>query len=383
MDSFFTRFRNPLTLMVIVLAQVLALAVQVEHPSGMGAGHTEGHKVTMLRHWVLAVVTPVERMSQGTGSRVRGVWGNYLDLRHTREHDRDLEAQIARMRVEQAEFAEDAREGRRLEALLKFQQAYVTQTVAAQVIGTSGSDRSRMLTLDKGTMDGIKPDQPVLTPDGVVGKIRDVQAHTAELLLLNDPTSGAGVLLSSTRIRAIVHGTAAGAVEIGNLTADPRIKPGEQVLTSGGDGVYPRGLPVGVVTSISADPQHQPYTAIMIKPAANLWQLEEVLVVTGVANALPPAGAADAAQAEATADANKRAADVVAERLPSVKDDAAKTGEGADAAAEPTATLPRPKAALAPDRYSVGSAPPASQLQPGAARSGAEAGREAEGKPRP
>ena len=380
MDSFFARFRNPFALIVIVLVQVLALAIQVEHPAGIGAGPAESRKVTLLRHWMLAVVTPFERVSSGTGSKVRGVWSNYIDLRHTREQNKALQSEIARMRVEEAEFAEDAREGRRLESMLKFQQSYVTKTVAAQVIGTSGSDRSRMLTLNKGSDDGLRADQPVLTPDGVVGKIRDVQARTAELLLLNDPSSGAGILLASTRIRAILRGTATGGILINNLTADSRIKPGEQVLTSGGDGVYPRGIPVGVIESIAPDPQHQPYTAIVVKPNANLARLEEVLVVTGSQSAMPAEAASDAAQAEATAEANKRAADIVAERLPSIHDDkgasgaTGTTGPQVDATGSPVTSVPRPKPVVAPDRYSPNAAPPASELQPGAPAPGSPQG---------
>ncbi len=371
MDSFFTRFRNPLTLMAIVLAQVLFLAIQVQRPvTGTSAGSGEGHKVTLLRHWLLAVITPFERVGHASSSGIRNAWGNYIDLRHTREHNRDLQAEIARLRTEQAEFAEDARSGRRLQAMLQFKQHYISSTVAAQVIGTSGSDRMRILTLDKGSSDGLKPDMPVMTPDGVVGKLRDVSSHTSELLLLSDPNSGAGVVLVSTRIRGILRGTATGEVEINNLTADSRILPGEQVVTSGGDQVFPRGLPVGVIESIAPDPLHQPYTAIKIKPNANLGRLEEVLVITGTQTNLPASAEGDAAAADAAALANKRAADLVAERLPSLHDEKSDTDAPdtpkLDATGAPTTVLPKPKPAVHPDRYSPGSAPPAADLQPGA-----------------
>ena len=376
MDSFFTRLRNPLTLIAIVIAQVLALAIQVQtvqRPStaATSTGPAETHHVTLLRHWLLAVVTPFERLSHASGSSVRSLWSNYIDLRHTREHDRELQTEIARLRTEQAEFAEDAREGRRLEALLAFKQQYIAQTVAAQVIGTSGSDRSRLLTLDKGYADGLRTDQPVMTPDGIVGKLRDVSAHTAELQLLSDPNSGAGVLLSDLRIRGILRGTADGRVEVNNLTADSRLQPGQAVITSGGDQVFPRGLPVGVIESIAPDPIHQPYTAILIKPAANLSRLEEVLVITATQAALPAAAQTDAAQADTTAEANKRAADLVAERLPSIHDDqnsdATPAAPRLDATGSPIVEIPKPKPAAHPDRYSPGAAPPADELQPGAA----------------
>ena len=145
-----------------------------------------------------------------------------------------------------------------------------------------------MLTIDKGSRNGLRPDMPVITPDGIVGKLRDVFPTTSQVLEINDLTSGAGVILATTRIRAILRGTLTGRVQIGNLTADSRIKPGEQVLTSGGDQVYPRGLPVGVVQSIAPDPDHQPYTAIAVRPAVDLDRVEEVLVITGTQPNLPP-----------------------------------------------------------------------------------------------
>jgi rod shape-determining protein MreC len=247
---------------------------------------------------------------------------------------------------------------------------------------------SHVLYLDKGSEDGLRPEQAVITPDGVVGKIRDVFPHTAQLLLIDDAASGAGVILASTRIRGILRGTAMGQVEINNLTADSRIKPGEQVLTSGGDLVFPRGLPVGVIDSIAPDPLHQPYTAIVIKPWANLSRLEEVLVITGTSSTLTPTAAQDAAAAEATAEANQKAADVIAEKLPSLHSDAAGTPAAAGTAAAvgaggvvsdspesqvggvagvPNSGLPRPKPVVRPDRFSPGAAAPAAELTPGAA----------------
>lgn len=390
MESF-VRLKNPLVLLALVLVQVLWLAVQVQRPvrTPLALGGSEdGPKVTLLRSWTMAVLGPVEHATEATGGGVRHFWSDYIDLRHTREQNVALRDEIVRLREEEASFAEDAAEGRRLQHLLAFKQQYITSTVAAQVIGTSGSDNSHVLWIDKGSADGLKPEQPVITPDGVVGKLRDVMAHTAQLLLLNDSNSGAGVFLASSRMRGILRGTADGEVVINNLTADDRIKPGEQVITSGGDQIFPRGLPVGVITSVAPDPQHPPYTLIHIKPAANLHQLEEVLVITGTVPDLPPTAQADAAQAEAAAQDDQRAADLIAERLPSIHNDDASgaagatgasgatgtTAAAADAAANgpggvpgvPNSGMPTPKPALHPDRYSPGTTPPAADLTPGA-----------------
>ena len=374
MDSFFVRFKNSLVLIAIMVVQVVALALQVPRASGdLPGAHADGRKISTLRYWTVAVVSPFERLTHGSSLNVRHLWSNYIDLRHTRQQNFELQQEIVRLRQEQEALAEDAAQGRRLQALLGFQQQYISTTVAAQVIGTTGTDRSSMISIDKGYKDGLKSDQAVMTPDGVVGKVRDVWAHTAQVLLLNDATSGAGVVLSASRIRGIVRGTANGQIMINDLTSDSRIKVGDQVVTSGGDRVFPRGLPVGEITSIVPDPQHQPYNAITVKPYSNLSRLDEVLVITGTASQPPRAAQQDAAQAEADEQESHRPADSVADKLPSLPQNS--TDPNNPAASEnnigaitgiPNSGLPRPKPPLHPDRYSPGAAPPATDLKPGA-----------------
>jgi rod shape-determining protein MreC len=384
MESFLTRFKNVLVLVAILLAQTIGLAVQVRRPVESGA--PDGSSVTLIRYWTVSVVTPFERFFHAFGYNLRHGWSNYVDLRHTRQQNHDLQEQIARLRLEQAAFAEDAIQGHRLQAILDFQQHYVSSTVAAQVIGTSGNDLSRVLYIDKGSKDGLQPDQAVITPDGIIGKLRDVFPHTSQVLLINDQTSGAGVLLANTRLRAILRGSPTGQIVINNLTPDSRIKPGEQVLTSGGDQVYPRGLAVGTIESIKPDPEHQPYTIIQLQPAANLNQLEEVLVITGTQPTLPPVAQHDLAVGATTAEAQaaakqladqqaaeaaaKSAAQIVADRLPSLHDpdhpDATDTTSTTPGAAAPGGVVPKPLPTLHPDRYSTGSTLPAADLKPGA-----------------
>ena len=365
--EFITRFKNALVLIAILLAQAIALAVQVRTPADDGA--PDGRKVRLIRMWTTATVTPFERVAHAIGSGTRHGWSDYVDLRHVRQQNRDLQQQLTRMRIEQAAIAEDALQGRRLQALLNFRERYVGSLVAAQVIGTSGSDQTHVLTIDKGWHDGLRPDMAVITPDGIVGKLRDVFPDTSLVLEINDQSSGAGVILESTRIRAILRGTVAGRVQIGNLTADSRIKPGETVITSGGDQVYPRGLPVGMVVNIAPDPDHQPYTAIAVRPAVDLDRVEEVLVITGTQADLTPGAQQDLSAAEA-----QHAADLSAERLPGIHDDQPPTAQPA-ANATPSApgspivpaavTVPHPVPAVHPDRFSPGSTPPAAELTPG------------------
>ena len=365
--DFLRQYKNALFLIAILLAQAIALAVQVRRP--LDAAKPDGPSVRLIRMWAMTAVTPVERVTHAIGSGAGHGWSDYIDLRHVRQQNKDLQQQLTRVRIEEAAISEDALEGRRLQAMLGFRESYVGSTVAAEVIGASGSEQTHMLTIDKGSHDGLRPDMAVITKDGVVGKLRDVFPATSEVLEINDPSSGAGVVLATTRIRAILRGTLGGRVQIGNLTADSRIQPGEQVLTSGGDQVYPRGLPVGVVESIAPDPDHQPYTAIRVRPAVDLDRVEEVLVITGMQADLTPAAQQDLADAAA-----QHAADLSAERLPGIHDDETPGAANGTAAATPPAAnappvVPHPLPTVHPDRFTSGSTPPASEMTPGAASS--------------
>jgi rod shape-determining protein MreC len=367
METFLERYKNIMVLSVVLLAQFLGLAVQVRTPAARGS---DGKGVRLLRYWVVAMMSPPEKVMSHTGSGVRGFWGNYIDLRNTRDENQALRSQVEQLRLEQAALLEDAKQGHRLQELLDFRQKYIYTTVPAQVIGTGGSDQSRILTIDKGSKEGLKRDQPVITPDGIVGKLVEVFPHTSQVLEINDQTSGAGVLLEKTRMRGVLRGNAYGQPQIINVLPDDRVKPGERVVTSGGDQIFPRGLSVGTVVKVVSDPDREPYVDIVLKPAANLQHLDEVLVVTETSDQLPVAAQRDLAKSEAAGAEEvemQRASDVLAEKLPGLEDPNAPKGDDAskDAAVDLRPLKPLP--AAHPDRFSPSEVRPAAQMTPGKA----------------
>ena len=144
MDTFLGRYKNLIVLAAILFAQIIALAVQVRRP-------TQGGDTRLLRLWAISAVTPVEKAVVHTQTWLHDWFYNYVYLRDVRKQNRQLREQIERMTIENARFAEDARMARRIQALLAFKEQYVDATVAAQVIGTSGSEQSRILYIDKGS----------------------------------------------------------------------------------------------------------------------------------------------------------------------------------------------------------------------------------------
>ena len=357
---------------------MIGLAVQVRKPANgpvdampgtAQATRHDGQSVRLIRLWAADLVTPVERVVHGANQGSHGFWSEYIDLRRVQEQNKQLQETVDRLRLEQAMLREDALQGQRLQTMLKFQENYIYKTTPAQVIGTSGSNQSYVVWLDKGSDDGLERDDAVITPDGIVGKVRDVFSHTAQVLLINDQTSGAGVILEKTRIRGILRGNAAGLPQVIDILADQRIQPGEKVLTAGGDQIFPRGLPVGSVERMERDPERGAFANVIVKPAADLQRLDEVLVITSLAPKLSDQAQADLATsealkgAEAAEDAErKKATEELAERLPGLKDPnapaapAQKMGpDGKPLPAEPVVPqVPKPLPTKHLDRFSPG-----------------------------
>jgi rod shape-determining protein MreC len=366
MESFFSRYRNALVLIVVLVAQLLALAIQAKRPTADGA---DRHSVSLARYAVVTIVTPPERLVHNTGRWFRSVWYGYIDLIHVRRENAGLRQEVERLRLEQASIAQDAEQGRRLQHMLGFAELYADKTVAAQVIGTGGTDQSQVVYIDKGSDEGLQQDMPVITAEGIVGKVKDVFPHTSQVLLITDPTSGVGVILETTRIRGILKGRANDQLQVADVSPDGRIKAGEQIVTSGGDQIFPRGLPVGTVDRVISDPDRDPLINVLVQPAAKLSQLEEVLVITDLSDAISSQESKDIAESQAEGEAaQKRASDVLSERLPSRIDPNAPADTNpedlVDAAGNALRKIPPPKPAQ-PDAFSPNAEPSATQMVPG------------------
>ncbi len=286
MESFFVRYRNLLVLLLLLIVQIIGLAVQVRRNAGGKNVYDpeDSSGVRLIRLWADAMVSPPERAVQSSKTGAGSIWENYFALRNVRQENKDLQATVDRLRLEQAALLEDARQGQRLQQMLGFQEKYLYATVPAQVIGTSGSDQSWVFTINKGKDDGLKRDMAVINAEGIVGKVREVFPHTAQVLEINDQSSGAGVILEQTRVRGILRGNAQGQPQIVGVLSDNRIKPGEKVLTGGGDQIFPRGLAgrCGGQGSVR-DPDRDGFIRVIVSPAARLDRLDEVLVITDTA----------------------------------------------------------------------------------------------------
>lgn len=352
MENLITRYRNVSILAAVLFVQVFGLAVQVKRS-------TEQQSTRLIRVWTVGAVAPLEKGLTWFQSGISDVWHSYVYLRGVRQENRDLKYEVERLRLEQVRLSDDADQARRLQALFGFKQKFISKTVAAQVIGSSGSEQSRSIFIDKGTRQGIEKGMPVITADGVVGRVLNPYSSTAQVLLMNDQTSGVGALLEKSRLQGVVRGTPMGEVVLEKVMSDEQVATGESVLTSGGDRIFPKGLTIGTITRVSPGPGL--FLNIRIHPAANLSKLEEVLVITKQEEQTPSVAETGPV----------RAVDVLAQRLPSVPDKPATDPKKQAASGAPAQPAPKQANQSAPDGAGTAKNPPApdSSHNPGATKS--------------
>ncbi len=266
MDTLFSRYRNVMLLVAVLFIQLVMLAFQVKRE----------RDVPLIRVWAVSVITPIEKVSSGTVRAVVGTWQNYLDLRHTRQENQTLSEEVHRLKLNAYQLHDEAQEARRLEALLDFKRESQSEMAAARVIGSSASETSRVLFIDRGSEAHIRRNMAVITPDGIVGKVYRVFHGASQVLVITDPDSGVGALLADSRLHGPLRGVGGFFCQMRYIPNEEKVELGDRVFTSGEDMIYPKGLPIGTVSSIRPGPV---FKEITVQPSAKLNRLEEVLVV--------------------------------------------------------------------------------------------------------
>jgi rod shape-determining protein MreC len=264
-----SRHKSLTLLAGVVVAQVLLLAIQIKRE----------RDVRLIRVWAVELISPLQRVASWTIQGVEHGWGGYIGLRRAQQENEAMRAELDRLKVRNAELEGRALEADRLAKLLNFRNAHAeAPMLAAAVIAASPDSGSRVMYINRGSRDGVRRDMGVITPDGVVGKILAVYPDTSQVLLMSDKESGVGALLAYTRTQGPVKGTGEPLLSLEYINNDEKVSPGEAVLTSGEDRIFPKDLPVGTVVDAAPD-RKSSFMNIRVRPAAHLDRLEEVLVL--------------------------------------------------------------------------------------------------------
>jgi rod shape-determining protein MreC len=264
----------------------LFLAVIVGHVILISTQVTTKRGVPMLEAVVFGVFSEVQRASNSITVDVRQWWQDYFALQQVRSENTQMKQELAQIRVRLQEERGLAQQAQTLQHLLDLKTSTTLSTTATTVIAGSASPEFRTITIDKGTGDGLRPDMAVIAPAGVVGRIILPSGRASKVQLLIDRNAAAGALIERTRAAGVVIGTGTGQLRMDYVSGSADVKAGDTVVTSGIDGIYPKGFVIGQIESVSRGVGE--YGAIVIRPAVDFSALEAVLVVL-----TPPTPVAD------------------------------------------------------------------------------------------
>ncbi|MGD9764303.1 MAG: rod shape-determining protein MreC [Candidatus Binatia bacterium] len=266
--EFLSRHRVLLTSASLLVCSLLLLSVSVR---------AQPYRDPFGR-FLLDALAPFQVVFSWFGRSASRVWSGYFDLVDTRGDNERLRAKVDELEQQLVRLGELDLENERLRELLNFRAPLQGTAYGARVIARDPGPLSSVLTVDRGARDGVRRGMAVLTPQGVVGRVVDVSHTVSQVVALTDRNSGIDALLQRSRARGVVQGAADGACYMNYLMRDADVQIGDRVLTSGLDGVFPKGVAIGSVIEIGH--RHRGLLqAAVVKPSVDLNQLEEVLLV--------------------------------------------------------------------------------------------------------
>jgi rod shape-determining protein MreC len=251
----------------VVLAQLVLISAQVTTRTG----------VPMLEVVVFGSVAEVQRLASGVVQGADDSWHQYVALQEVRRENAALRARMAELEIELQQERALAQETRTVKELLDLQTQTKLTTIAATVIAGAASPDFRTLTIDKGTRQGILGDAAVIAPAGIVGRVITPAPRAAKVQLLVDRNAAVAGLVERTRAQGLVVGTGGERLEMVYVSGTADIRPGDRIVSSGIDGIYPKGFTIGQIESVQRGSGE--YTRVVVTPAVNGSDLEAVLVV--------------------------------------------------------------------------------------------------------
>ncbi|MBM3776518.1 MAG: rod shape-determining protein MreC, partial [Acidobacteria bacterium] len=266
MEHLLNRYRNITALLLAIFAQLILLGYQVR----------SDQDVRIIRVWAVTAVTPLARGIETLRSSTVGVIENYFVLRDLREDNRRMQAELARLKMENRFLKSELSTAERAKALSVFQARTLSRTLAARVFGTGAGANSRVLFVDRGSLAGVQKGMAVVNPDGIVGKILAAFPTASQVMLITDPDFAAGVVSQKHQVKGALKGLGYANCRVDYIPNEEKVEAGEIFYTSGDDRIFPKGFPAAFVRVV------RPGTAfkeILVEPLGMKHGLEEVLIL--------------------------------------------------------------------------------------------------------
>lgn len=271
------RQRTGYLFLTLIVGHVILISTQVTTKRG----------VPLFEAVVFGAFSEVQRASNSVADDVRLWWEDYFALQQVRADNTAMKQELAQLRVRLQQERGVAEQSRTLQNLLNLKTSVSLSTTAASVIAGGASPEFRTITIDKGTSEGLRSDMAVIAPAGVVGRIILPTSRASKVQLLIDRNAAAGAIIERTRAQGVAIGSGAEQMRMDYVAGSADVKVGDTVVTSGIDGIYPKGFVIGQIESVQRGAGV--YSTIAIRPAVDFSALEAVLVVQTPAAAVPDA----------------------------------------------------------------------------------------------
>ena len=228
---------------------------------------------------VLEILSPAHVLTNSIVNSIRDIWEGYIYLVGLNKENKILREKLSKLEAAKNHFLEIEKENQRLKELLEFRKTLPDVIISAQIIGKDATSWFRSILLDKGTKDGVKVNQPVVTHQGLVGKIVRTTPSTALVELITDKNSRVAALIQKNRAEAILYGQSSSPICVLEfLERDVDIQAGDYVISSGMGGIFPKGLILGIISKIGKK-SYGLFQYAEVTPLVPFSMLEEVLIL--------------------------------------------------------------------------------------------------------
>jgi rod shape-determining protein MreC len=226
----------------------------------------------------ITILAPFQNAFSQSSRFIRDIWRHYFTVVAASQENDQLKKQLARAEEMKNVWVEARLANERLRRLTELEKSLTDAVVFAEVIAKDPTTWFKTVIINKGRRHGLAKGMPALVPEGIVGQVVEASGSYAKILLVVDRNSAVDALVQRTRVRGILSGTSTEACYLDYVLLKEDVVVGDTIITSGLDGVFPKGLRIGSVTSVEARPNEMFHT-IDVAPFVDFGKLEELLVV--------------------------------------------------------------------------------------------------------
>jgi len=256
---------------------ILLIALLFGQLALMSGSVREARETTVLRGWVSRFTAPIVSIAGAIGGGFAGLGGGASDILAVHARNRDLETELERLRTELRVSRVATAENDRLRELLGMRENLVPRSIGASVVTSHLTGQNMVIVLDRGTNDGVRVDLPVVAWGGAVGRVVEVDNGHALVRLLTDPNSGVAGIAQDSRAQGMVVGQGTDVLDLLYVPRFSGVIHGDRVVTSGIDGIFPRGFGVGQVIAIQEKPDGS--QTIRLRPELDYRTMEDVMIL--------------------------------------------------------------------------------------------------------